>query len=391
MARSSRRPPGRPIASPLVRRARVIVSLFAVLAATAGTAVAQQPAPAPVESPVVPVEPPVPPKVGVPRHAAQSTGWARTTEPGVRLSGTPDPAVEPSGEVPSTRVAGEVLAVRTDAGGDAWVRLRYPDRVNGWVPGGSLVPVPAPAVLSPESQAQIADGMRRLGSRGALVVRDPFGRTILSAGTSRALSLASVTKLATVAAALRTGPVGTSTARTILTWSNNASAQRLSTSLGGGSRAAGARHARESVAELGAKVRLVDGSGLSPGNRATAWEITDLLVAMREEPRFPTFLRGLPISARTGTLAGRMRGTSAAGRVKAKTGTLFDHPTSSLCGYIWPAGAGMAIGRALIVCMLENGVSPYRARPAQDTIAQALTAPGALVSDNGPVEPRRNR
>ena len=381
-----------------MRRARVIVSLLTVLAATAGTAVAQQPSPTPPPetspAPVVPptpVKPPTPPKVTVPRHAAQATGWARTTEPGVQLSRTPDPTVEPSGAAPSPRVAGEVLAVQADATGGVWVRLRYPDRVNGWAPGGSLVAVPAPQVLSPAAQAQIERGLRRLGSGGALVVRDPFGRTLLTAGTTRALSLASVTKLATMAAALRTMPVRASTARAILTSSDNWVAQRLSNSLGRGSRAAGARVTRESVAELGATIRLVDGSGLSPGNRATAWEITDLLVAMREEPRFPTFLRGLPVSARTGTLAGRMHGTSAAGRVRAKTGTLFDHPTSSLCGYIWPAGAGLSINRALVVCMLENGVSPYRARPAQDTIAQALTAPGALVTDVGPVEARRSR
>lgn len=356
-----------------MRRARLIVSVAVVLAAVAATASAQQRTPASGE-------PPAPPTTQAPRHAAQVTGWARTVTSGVQLSPAPDPAVESTGEVPSARVAGEVLAVQADASGGVWVRLRYPDRVNGWVPGESLIAVPAPAVLSHAAQVQIDRGMRRLGPGGALVVRDPFGRTILSTGTTRALSLASVTKLATMAAALRTRSVSASTARSILGSSNNWAAQRLSNSLGRGNRAAGARITRESVAELGATVRLVDGSGLSPGNRATAWEITDLLVAIREEPRFPAFLRGLPVAARTGTLAGRMHGTSAARRVRAKTGTLFDHPTSSLCGYVWPAGAGLSIDRALIVCMLENGVSPYRARPAQDTIAQALTAPGALTA-----------
>lgn len=366
-----------------MRRLRLIPCAAVALAASAAVAAAQQPPPP--TTPTTPTTPapadPAPtPVTRTPRHAAQSTGWARTVAPGVTLSPAPDPAVEPTGQVPSTRVAGQVLDVRADAEGGVWVRLLYPDRVGGWARGEELMAVAAPLALSPAATAQIQRGMTGLGPGGALVVRDNYGRTLLSTGTTRALSLASVTKLATMAAALRVRSVDMSTARAILTSSDNWAAQRLSTSLGGGSRAAGARATRRSVAELGATMRLVDGSGLSPGNRATAAEVSDLLVSMREQQRFSTFLRALPVAARTGTLAGRMHGTTAAGRVRAKTGTLFDHPTSSLCGYFWPSGAGMAIDRALIVCMLKNGTSPYRARPAQDTIAQALTAPGALVA-----------
>ncbi len=361
--------------STLVRRLCVIASVAAALGASAGAATAQEAPPAP---PVV-ADPAPAPVVPVARHRAQATGWARTLTASVSLFPAPDHALEPIGEVPSARVAGEVLEVQRDAAGEVWVRVRYPDRPVGWVPGRELMAVPAPLALSPTALLQIDRGMRGLGTGGALVVRDQFGRTLLSTGTTRALSLASVTKLATMAAVLRVRPVDGWTARAVLGSSDNRVAQRLSNSLGRGSRTAGARATRQAVAELGATMRLVDGSGLSPANRATAAEVTDLLVAMREEPRFETFLRALPMSARTGTLAGRMHGTSAARRVRAKTGTLFDHPTSSLCGYIWPAGSGMAINRALIVCMLENGVSPYRARPAQDLIAQALTARGALI------------
>lgn len=355
-----------------MRPSRLIAVAGAVaFVGAAAVASAQQQAPS---------QPSVEQPTRVARHAAQATGWARTTTPGVRLSPRPDPAAEPGGDVPSTRVAGEVVAVQADSAGGVWVQVRYPDRVSGWVRGTELRTVPTPRAASRTAQVRIDRAMARLGPGAALVVRDPFGRTLVSSGTSRALSLASVTKLATMAAALRTRPVPAHTTRAILGASDNAAAQRLSTSLGGGSRAAGARITREAVAELGARVRLVDGSGLSPGNRASALEITDLLIAMRDQPRFATFLGGLAVAARSGTLAGRMHGTSAAGRVRAKTGTLFDHPTSSLCGYVWPAGAGMSIDRALVVCMLENGVSPYRARPAQDEIAQALTAPGAFVS-----------
>jgi serine-type D-Ala-D-Ala carboxypeptidase/endopeptidase (penicillin-binding protein 4) len=99
---------------------------------------------------------------------------------------------------------------------------------------------------------------------------------------------------------------------------------------------------------------------------------------MREQEGFPTFVRGLPIAARSGTLAGRMRATAAAGRVRAKTGSLFSTPVSTLAGYAWPAGLGLSPQRALVVVILANGVAPVRARPQQDAIMVALTSPGAL-------------
>jgi hypothetical protein len=58
---------------------------------------------------------------------------------------------------------------------------------------------------------------------------------------------------------------------------------------------------------------------------------------------------------------------------------LFDRPTSSLAGYFWPAGSGRSPNRARVVVSLENGASPYRARPVQDAIPTALTPRGALV------------
>lgn len=360
-----------------MRRLRLIVPVALVLGAAAAGATAQEP-PAPGTPPVTTPAPPAAP-VPVPRHPATRTGWARTVTAGVPLSAAPDPAAAHVGAAPSTQVAAEVLAVAAGADGGVWVRVRYPGTAAGWAPGTALKAVAPPPALSPAALAQIDRGMTAMGPGAALVVRDQWGRTILTRGTTRALSLASVTKLATMAAALRVRDVPAGTARAILGSSDNRAAQRLSNSLGRGSRAAGARTTQATVATMGARMRLVDGSGLSPANRASAWEVTDLLVAMRDEPRFPTFLRALPVAAKTGTLAGRMHGTSAAGRVRAKTGTLFDHPTSSLCGYVWPAGTGLAINRALITCMLENGVSPHRARPAQDLIAQALTARGALV------------
>jgi D-alanyl-D-alanine carboxypeptidase/D-alanyl-D-alanine-endopeptidase (penicillin-binding protein 4) len=309
-----------------------------------------------------------------------TTGWAGVTAPGGTLHALPDPAAQVTAAVASTRIAGRATAIRRDAAGAVWVRLAFPDAATGWAPGDAIRAVPAPAALAARTRRTLTRANASLGRRAALVVRDRWGRTLFAAGTRRPLSLASVTKLATVSAALSAEPsMPLRSVAAILGPSDNAKAQALSNHLGAGSRALGARMAVEHAAALGADWRVIDGSGLSPANRASAGEVADLLLGIRDEPGFRTLLRGLPVAGRTGTLAWRMRGTSAHGRLRAKTGSLFDTPTSSLAGYFWPAGSGLSPDRALVVVSLENGSSPYRARPVQDAVAAALTERGAFA------------
>lgn len=229
-----------------------------------------------------------------------------------------------------------------DAAGVTWLELSFPDGARGWAGGSTLAPVPQPLALAPLARRALVRRTAALGPRAALVLRDRWGRNLLAVGSRAPLSLASVTKLATVAAAIQAGPPATVAARRILAPSDNERAQALSNRIGGGSAARGARAAQEAAAALGADVRLVDGSGLSPANRASAAEIADLLLSLRDTPRFRTLFRGLPVAGRTGTLEDRMQGTAAEGRVRAKTGSLFDTPVSSLAGYVWPAGSGLA-------------------------------------------------
>ena len=111
-----------------------------------------------------------------------------------------------------------------------------------------------------------------------------------------------------------------------------------------GSRAAPDLHAaglpllREFVAEMllasggFENVVLNDGSGLSRESRVTAAALVNFLAAVKSEPYFADFLAALPVAARTGTLAHRMGGTNAAGRVHAKTGTLDGN--YQLAGYL---------------------------------------------------------
>ena len=76
-------------------------------------------------------------------------------------------------------------------------------------------------------------------------------------------------------------------------------------------------------------------------------------------------ISSLPVAGRSGTLDSRMRGTVAAGRVRAKTGTL--NEASALSGYV---------RRRYAFSVIQNGspLSIYWARRAQDRFATVLAA-----------------
>lgn len=78
--------------------------------------------------------------------------------------------------------------------------------------------------------------------------------------------------------------------------------------------------------------QLVDGSGLSRRNVITADALFAVLQQMYDPSGLSPFVTGLPIAGVDGTLAGRMRGTAAAGNVRAKTGTMTNIRT--LAGYV---------------------------------------------------------
>jgi hypothetical protein len=359
-----------------MRRGFLTVTAVAATLVGAPAALPQATTPdPPITTPTAPVVP-----VAPPTHPAPATGWGAVTTPGEALRDTPDAAAAIAATVASARVAGRARSVRRDAAGTVWVRLAFPGAVTGWAPGEAVRAVPPPATLSARTLRALTRAVASMGPRAALVVRDPWGRTLFAAGTRRPLMLASVTKVATVSAALSADPsLPLGAVAAILRPSDNARAQALSNVLGSGSRALGARRAADHAAALGADWDIVDGSGLSRGNRAAAGEVADLLLGVRDEPAFRTLFRALPVAGRTGTLAWRMRGTSAAGRVRAKTGTYDDWRASSLAGYFWPAGSGTSPARAYVLAFLENGVAPNAARRVQDVIAAALTARGALT------------
>jgi D-alanyl-D-alanine carboxypeptidase/D-alanyl-D-alanine-endopeptidase (penicillin-binding protein 4) len=92
-----------------------------------------------------------------------------------------------------------------------------------------------------------------------------------------------------------------------------------------------------------------------------------VLDAMRRHASFADFYDALPIAGIDGTIAGRMRGTVAQGKVHAKTGTL--DMVRSLSGYVTTAD-----DQRLIVVMLANNwtVNVREVERLQDAIVIRL-------------------
>ena len=117
----------------------------------------------------------------------------------------------------------------------------------------------------------------------------------------------------------------------------------------GGTTAAGAAVVSAFARSHNSGVHAVDGSGLTRSNRATPRAIVNLLMAMREDPAGDEFIQDMALAGREGTVDDRMRGTSAYGRCRVKTGTLTG--VSNLSGYCFNAS-----GRVMVFSVLMNGV-----------------------------------
>jgi D-alanyl-D-alanine carboxypeptidase/D-alanyl-D-alanine-endopeptidase (penicillin-binding protein 4) len=122
----------------------------------------------------------------------------------------------------------------------------------------------------------------------------------------------------------------------------------------------GAKAVERFARRLGSRIDARDGSGLTDGNRSSPRDVVRLLVGMREHLAARAFYRSLPVVGKEGTVDERMEGTAAAGRCRAKTGTISG--VSTLSGYC-NAGHGEKVAFSLLM----NGVSSYdAARNVQD-------------------------
>jgi serine-type D-Ala-D-Ala carboxypeptidase/endopeptidase (penicillin-binding protein 4) len=134
---------------------------------------------------------------------------------------------------------------------------------------------------------------------------------------------------------------------------------------GRGTTRRGARVAAGFARRVGSRARLVDGSGLSRGNRASPYRVVRLLLAMRGRDEFGPYYNSLPIAGRDGTLRSRMRGGPARRRCRGKTGTISG--VSALSGYCRARS-----GDVYAFSFLMNGVSVYTARAIQNSMAHAI-------------------
>jgi D-alanyl-D-alanine carboxypeptidase/D-alanyl-D-alanine-endopeptidase (penicillin-binding protein 4) len=154
--------------------------------------------------------------------------------------------------------------------------------------------------------------------------------------------------------------------------SDNFFAEMLSKDLalqarGRGTTRVGARLAAAFARRLGSRARLVDGSGLSRGDRASPYRVVRLLTAMLRRDEADVLLSSLPIAGRDGTLVDRMRSGPARLHCHAKTGTLSD--VSALSGF-----CDARSGDTYAFSILMNGIYPGTARAIQDRMAQAIAA-----------------
>jgi D-alanyl-D-alanine carboxypeptidase/D-alanyl-D-alanine-endopeptidase (penicillin-binding protein 4) len=93
---------------------------------------------------------------------------------------------------------------------------------------------------------------------------------------------------------------------------------------------------------------MADGSGLSRYNYVTSDALVRILTTMRGEERHASaFIGSLAIAGGDGTLAGRLAGTPAAGKVRAKTGTVDN--ARAIAGYVETPD-----GDTLVFSMIAN-------------------------------------
>jgi D-alanyl-D-alanine carboxypeptidase/D-alanyl-D-alanine-endopeptidase (penicillin-binding protein 4) len=129
---------------------------------------------------------------------------------------------------------------------------------------------------------------------------------------------------------------------------------------GAGTTPAGARVVEGTIGSLlGFRPRVVDGSGLSPADHTSPYQIAQLLVGVAGMPFGAALRERLAVAGRTGTLALRMRHTAAAGRCQGKTGTL--EGVSNLVGYCHAAD-----GHQLAFAFFTDAIATSTAHTIQD-------------------------
>ena len=132
-----------------------------------------------------------------------------------------------------------------------------------------------------------------------------------------------------------------------------------------GTTARGSRMVERFASRVGSGITTENGSGLSRIDKASPRDVVHLLAAMNARGGAQIYRSSLAGACRSGTLAGRMCGTAAAGRCRGKTGTI--NGVTALSGY-----CEAHHHHRLAFSILMNGVDIYAGRAHQDRMASLL-------------------
>jgi D-alanyl-D-alanine carboxypeptidase/D-alanyl-D-alanine-endopeptidase (penicillin-binding protein 4) len=259
------------------------------------------------------------------------------------------------------RITGRVV------GNESYYDLRR--TCPGWRPAWYKIESPPLSALV-VNRAKVG---RRTVDDPALAAAIAFKAALKSAGVAVSMParVGSATEGAVGLAGVRSAPLSLLVRRMNKT-SDNFYAEMLLKHLGARMRGTGSTYAgsvvvRRVLRERGVPlegVRIVDGSGLSLGDRFTAQALAALLISAWSDPTVKKpFVGSLPIAGVDGTLEDRMQSGPAYRRVRAKTGTTAT--ASSLSGFV---------GSRYVFAIVQNGrpIPWWHARRAQDRFAQIL-------------------
>jgi D-alanyl-D-alanine carboxypeptidase/D-alanyl-D-alanine-endopeptidase (penicillin-binding protein 4) len=129
-----------------------------------------------------------------------------------------------------------------------------------------------------------------------------------------------------------------------------------------GSTATGAAAVERWAEDRGIRAQVRDGSGLSYEDRISASDLVRLLLLARREPWGDDLVSSLP-GPGEGTIGGRLAGLP----VRAKTGTLFEVPVSSLAGSVTDSS-----GSPVEFAIISRGIDKTSAISIEDEIVRIL-------------------
>jgi D-alanyl-D-alanine carboxypeptidase/D-alanyl-D-alanine-endopeptidase (penicillin-binding protein 4) len=126
----------------------------------------------------------------------------------------------------------------------------------------------------------------------------------------------------------------------------------------------GARVIQRWARHVGSDSTVRDGSGLSDQDRTSTDGMVTMLLGARHERWFPALYRSLPAGGE-GTLSSRLAGVP----VRAKTGTLFIRPASTLSGYVRTQA-----GTLVAFSVLTHDLPESMALSIEDSVVRTLAA-----------------